>query len=336
MFSLEIGDVAFRLKFLTNRNFGHFCTKFTQIFFPFERIFNFLLEPQNMLYAGFGAKTRKLHYGRNSWPFGTSGTFWQNLTNLFFFRKNFPFFSWTTKYTISKFRSKNANIVFRPELWTNRSKGPILTNFALFLFNFFMEFSTCFLDYWIYYLHIFKQKWGHLLSGRHSYPVGTWVIFVQNLSDFFFLSKEFSNFFLGPLNILFASFSWKMPTLYSGKNSWAVGQKGFFEQILPEFFFITYFILFLFLFYCYTFSTCFWVLWIYYLQVFIEKWRRCIPVEIPDSWNLGHFRTKFTRIFFLFQKNFPLCFRTTKFSICRFWSKNGEIAFWSKFMTSRS
>ena len=175
MFSSKNGNIAYWSKFLT-----------TRIFFPFERIFIFLLEPQNMLSAGFGAKTRKLHSGQNSWPFGTSGTFEQNLTNLFFFRKNFPFFSWTTKYTISKFRSKNADIVFRPKFWTNRTKGPILTNFALFLFNFFYRIFHVFLRLLNILPTCFKEKMGTLHSGRHSYPVGTWVISVQNLSDFFF------------------------------------------------------------------------------------------------------------------------------------------------------
>ena len=186
MFSLENGDVAFRLKFLTSRNFGHFCTKFTRIFFPFERIFHFLLEPQNMLSAGFGAKTKKLHSGRNSWPVGTSGTSGQNLTNLFFFWKNFPFFSWANKYTISKFRSKNGDIVFRPKFLTNWSKGPILTNFALFLFNFFYRIFHVFRRLLNILPTCFQAKMGTLHSNRHSYPVGTWVIFVQNLSDFFF------------------------------------------------------------------------------------------------------------------------------------------------------
>ena len=113
-------------------------------------------------------------------------------------------------------------------------------------------------------------------------------------------------------------------------------KRAFSNKFCQSFFYYLFYFYFYFYFIVIQFSTCFWVLWIYYLQVFIEKWRCCIPVEIPDSRNLGHFRTKFTQIFFLFQKNFPFCFRTTKFSICRFWSKNGEIALWSKFMTIRS
>ena len=99
-----------QLKFLTNRNFANFRTKFTRIFFSFERIFHFLLEPQNMLSASFGAKTTKLHFGRNSWPVETSGIFVQNLQDFFLFQMNFPFYSLTNKYAICMFWCKNVNI----------------------------------------------------------------------------------------------------------------------------------------------------------------------------------------------------------------------------------
>ena len=48
--------------------------------------------PLNMLFAGFEAKTTKLHFGRNSWLVGTSGTFGQNFTQIFFLSKEFSIF----------------------------------------------------------------------------------------------------------------------------------------------------------------------------------------------------------------------------------------------------
>ena len=139
-FSLKNSDVAFRLKFLTSRNLGHFRTKFTKISFSFKRIFHFLLQPQNMQSAGFGEKMTKLHSGQNSGPVGTNGTFEQILSKFFFFQKYFPFFSWTTKYAINKFRCKNADNVFQAKLLTSRTKGHFLTNFALFFFFFIFIF----------------------------------------------------------------------------------------------------------------------------------------------------------------------------------------------------
>ena len=91
-FSLKNGNVAFRLKFLTSQNLGHFRTKFTQISFSFKRIFHFLLQPQNMQSVGFGEKMTKLHSGRNSRPVGTSGTFGQILSKFFFLSKVFSIF----------------------------------------------------------------------------------------------------------------------------------------------------------------------------------------------------------------------------------------------------
>ena len=197
-------------------------------FYYLYRIIHVYLRSLNILPTCFQAKMATLHIGRNSWLVGTSGIFIQNLQDLFFFQKNFPFYSWTTKYAIYKFWCENTNIVFRSKFFTSRTKVHFRTNFAR--------------------------------------------VFIIIL--FYFIVIEF--------------------------------------------------------------STSFWVLWIYYLHVFVGKWRRCIPVEIPNQSKLRAFLYKIYPNFFPFRKNFPFSFRTTKYAICRFWSKNEEIAFWSKFLTSRN
>ena len=136
--------------------------------FFLERILPSLLGPENILSECFGAKMptlysgqnfwpveqkgifletlpvfffffdlATLHSSQNSWPVGTSGIFVQNLQDFFFIWKNFPFYSWTTKYAICMFWSKNANIVFGSKFFTCRTKGHFLTNFDLIFFIFF-------------------------------------------------------------------------------------------------------------------------------------------------------------------------------------------------------
>ena len=78
------------------------------------------------------------------------------LPKFFFFRKNFPFFSWTTKYAISKFRWKNASFVSRAKFLNCRTTGHFLTNFALFS-SFFIFFFLFFLFFIFLYnfQHVF-------------------------------------------------------------------------------------------------------------------------------------------------------------------------------------
>ena len=59
-------------------------------------------------------------------------------------------------------------------------------------------------------------------------------------------------------------------------------------------------------------------------------------LEILDQSELGAFLYEICPNFFLFRENFPFSFSTTKYAICRYWSKNDEIAFWSKFLTCRN
>ena len=179
--------------------------------------------------------------------------------------------------------------------------------------------------------------------------------------------------------MLSASFSEKMPTLYSDQNSWPIEQRGIFVEILPKFFF------FLLL----EFYTCFWDIWIYFPQVFFQKWRHCTLVEILNLPELGIFLYKFYPNFFFVWKNFFFFFgqqnmlstsygaktttlyscqntwpvgvkgifvqiiivffylfifqysftpfsETSEYNIFKFSCKNGDIAFWSKFLTSRN
>ena len=135
MFRCKNADIVFRPKFLTNRTKGHFLSIFALFF---NRIFHVFLRSLNILPTCFQAKMATLHSGRNSLPVGTSGIFVQNLQDFFFFQKNFPFYSWTTKYAICKFLCKIANIVFRSKFFTYRIKGHFQTNFArVFLFILF-------------------------------------------------------------------------------------------------------------------------------------------------------------------------------------------------------
>ena len=108
------------------------CPFFFLIFF--YRIFHVYLRALNIVPTCFQAKMATLHYGWNSWLLGTSGIFVQNLQDFFLFQKNFPFYSWTTKYAVCKFWRKNANIVFRSKFFTSRTKGHFRTNFALIFF----------------------------------------------------------------------------------------------------------------------------------------------------------------------------------------------------------
>ena len=116
----------------------------------FYRIFHVYLRALNIVPTCFQAKMATLHYGWNSWLLGTSGIFVQNLQDFFLFQKNFPFYSWTTKYAVCKFWRKNDNIVFRSKFFTSRTKGHFRTNFALIFFKMTLfyfiviQFFTCF------------------------------------------------------------------------------------------------------------------------------------------------------------------------------------------------
>ena len=101
--------------------------------------------------------------------------------------------------------------------------------------------------------------------------------FWTKFTPIIFSFQRFFHFFLRRLKMLFSCFGAKMPTLYSGQNSWPVGQKGIFMQILTDLFFYS------FLFFVNRIFHFFWDLWIYYLLVFMQKWWHCVLVEIESS-----------------------------------------------------
>ena len=178
---------------------------------------------------------------------------------------------------------------------------------------------------------IFRAKMAKLHFSRNSWPVGTRGIFVQNLPQFyFFLSNVFSIFFLCPQNRLSACFGAKMPTLYSGLNSWLVWQNGIFLQILPDLFFYS----FLFFFYK------IFPLFLRPLNTLSNSFHAKI-VTLHSGWNSWPVRTraiwyKFFTNFFFFRKNFPFFSWTNKYAIYKFWCKNEKNVFQSKYLTSRT
>ena len=125
----------------------------------------------------------------------------------------------------------------------------------------------------------FCAKMPTLYPAQNSWLVEQRGIFIQILPVLFFLFifllYRIFHLSLKPLNILSTTFRAKMETLHSGRNSWLVGTRGIFVQILHEFFF------------------------------------------------------SFERIFYFFSW-------TTKYVICKFWCKNDDIVFQSKYLTSRT
>ena len=84
------------------------------------------------------------------------------------------------------------------------------------------------------------------------------------------------------------------------------------------------------------FYTCFLDLLIYYVPIFVQKWRRCILVEILNQSELGAFSYKIYTNYFFNPKNFPYFSLTTNYAICMFWCKNADFVLRSKFLTSRT
>ena len=175
----------------------------------FYIIFHLFLRPLNILSTSFRAKTETLHSGRNSWPVRTRSIFVQNLPQLFFLSKGFSFFSLTTKYAICMFSCKNAEIVFRSKFLTSWIKGHFHRNFTLFIVVFFLIFVLynfpLVSETSEYTISEFSCKngdiplWSKFLTCRNLGYFGT------NFSRFFFSFERIFHFFLGPLNMLFAS-----------------------------------------------------------------------------------------------------------------------------------
>ena len=68
----------------------------------------------------------------------------------------------------------------------------------------------------------------------------------------------------------------------------------------------------------------------------MQKWRHCILVKILDLSELGVFSYKFYKNFFNNQKKFPFFSWSMKYAVNKFWCKNDDIVFQSKFLTSRT
>ena len=167
----------------------------------------------------------------------------------------------------------------------------------------------------------FEEKMVTLHSGQNSRQIGTRGIFVQNLPNFFFLSKEFSIFFFDHKICYLCVLVQKCRHCILVKIHDQSDKMAFSYKFYPIYFFILFYI------FSIKFSTCFWDLWIYYLLVFLPKWWHCILVEILDLSNLGVFCTNFSRVFFFFfvRKNFPFFSWTMKYAICMFRCKNAKI-----------
>ena len=130
--------------------------------------------------------------------------------------------------------------------------------------------------------------------------------------------------------MLSVSFGAKTPTLYSGQNSLPIGQKGIFQQTLPFFFSFFLFFFFYRIFHVYLRSlnilpTCF-------------QAKMATLHTGQNSWPVGTsgIFVQNLRDFFFFQNNFPFYSWTTKYGICKFWCKNANIVFRSKFFTGRT
>ena len=174
-----------------------------------------------------------------------------------------------------------------------------------FSFKFYpINFFILFFFYIIFHLFLiplnilstnFNAKMATLHYGRNCWPVGTRGIFTQILHEFLFHYKRIFYFFLGPLNMLSASFGAKTTTLYSSQNTWPIGQKDSFVQILPKFF------------YLFIFQKNLPLLSEtseYYLQVFVQKWRLCILFKILDQSEVRAFSYKFYSSYFFIYFSF--------------------------------
>ena len=86
----------------------------------------------------------------------------------------------------------------------------------------------------------FYAKKATLHSSQNIWPIGQKGIFVKFYPIYLFILCFFYrifHLFLSPLNKLSISFHAKMVTLHSGRNSWPVGTRNIFVQILHDFFF---------------------------------------------------------------------------------------------------
>ena len=151
--------------------------------------------------------------------------------------------------------------------------------------------------------------------------------FTRVIFFFIFLFFRIFHLFLRRLNILSTRFRAKMETLHSGLNSWPVGIRGIFVQILHEFFFFVN--NFPFLSWTTNYAIC---------KFWSKNDNIVFQSKYLTSRTNGHFHTNFSRVFLFiyFSIEFPLFSETSKYTIYKFSCVNSDIPFWSKFLTCRN
>ena len=192
-----------------------------------------------------------------------------------------------------------------------------------FLYNFTLISKTS-----EYSLYKFTDKnvdiafWSKFLTYRNK------GYFRTNFTWFFFSFERNFHFFLGPLYMLSISFGAKTTTLYSSQNTWPVGQKGIFIQILTDFFIYLIFNIVL-------------QLFLRPLNILSKSFRANMATlhSGRNSWSVGTrgiFVQNLQQFFFYCRRIFHFFSWTTKYAICVFWCKNADIVFLSKFLTSQT
>ena len=87
------------------------------------------------------------------------------------------------------------------------------------------------MDFKICYLQVFVKKCRNCIPVK---DLGQWDLgaLLNKFKQIFFSCKRYIQLCLGPLNKLSTIFSAKMPKLCYSQNSWPIGPKCIFEQIL--------------------------------------------------------------------------------------------------------
>ena len=147
-----------------------------------------------MLYAGFGASTMKLHFGQNSWPVGTSGSFNKNFSE-FFFWKEFCLLFLDHKIFYLHVLVQKCRRCIPAKISDQSDKWAFSLKLCLFFF-FFLTWQHCIL------VKILDQS-----------ELAAFLYKIYKTSSSF---ERVFHFILGPLNMLSVCFGAKTPTLYSG------------------------------------------------------------------------------------------------------------------------
>jgi len=130
----------------------------------------------------------------------------------------------------------------------------------------------------------FRAKMAILNFDKNYWPVGLRGVFLQILTDFFF-PKEFCIYFF------FLSFIYAIDK-FPCKNTDIVFRSKFLTSRTKGHFRTNFTRVILF-FFPFEFLVCSLDLWIFNLQVFVQKWQHCISVKILCQSVLGAFSYKF-------------------------------------------